>query len=42
MKLSFSVMGCAIAIAAYAPTVVAVNDEPLKDKWAPSEWGADD
>ncbi len=20
----------------------AVNDEPLKDKWAPSEWGADD
>ena len=25
-----------------AGTTWAVNDEPLRDKWAPSEWGADD
>ena len=43
MKLSFSVTVCAaMAMVAHAPTVVAVNDEPLKDKWAPSEWGPDD
>lgn len=43
MKRSYSVTVCAaMAIAAYAPTGVAVNDEPLKDKWAPSEWGPDD
>src|SRR5512134_3708990 len=24
------------------PVALAVNDEPLTDKWAPSEWGPDD
>lgn len=43
MKLSFSLTVCAaMTIAAYSPTGVAVNDEPLKDRWAPSEWGPDD
>ena len=34
---------CAIACAGgFAPGALAVNDEPLRDKWAPSEWGPDD
>jgi kynurenine formamidase len=26
----------------FGSAALAVNDEPLKEKWAPSEWGADD
>ncbi len=41
--LSLSATVCAVAaIAAFAPTAAGVNDEPFKDKWAPSEWGPDD
>jgi kynurenine formamidase len=29
-------------LVAHATVAVAVNDEPLKDRWAPSEWGPDD
>jgi len=32
----------ALLLGAQSPATLAVNDEPLKDKWAPSEWGADD
>jgi kynurenine formamidase len=41
--LSLSATVCAVAaITAFAPTAAGVNDEPFKDKWAPSEWGPDD
>lgn len=37
---SLSIAAMALSV---APAFAAdVNDEPLKDKWAPSEWGADD
>ena len=32
----------ALMIGIYGPSVLAVNDEPLTDNWAPSEWGPDD
>ena len=32
----------AILIGTYGPSTLAVNDEPLTDNWAPSEWGPDD
>ena len=34
--------GVASLLCMYGTAGWAVNDEPLKDKWAPSEWGADD
>ncbi len=38
-----STIACAASmLVAYGPSAVAVNDEPLTDKWAPSEWGPDD
>jgi hypothetical protein len=38
-----SALACAIAISgSYGSGALAVNDEPLTDKWAPSEWGPDD
>jgi kynurenine formamidase len=38
-----SVVACAaLLLGAQSPSVLAVNDEPIKDKWAPSEWGAKD
>lgn len=38
-----SATACAAALlCAYGAAGWAVNDEPLTDKWAPSEWGADD
>lgn len=41
--VSLSATVCAVAaIAAFPPTAAGVNDEPFKDKWAPSEWGPDD
>ena len=36
---------CGLAFMATAPHLFAkkhVNDAPLREKWAPSEWGADD
>jgi kynurenine formamidase len=36
-------LACAAAmLGTYGSAGYAVNDEPLKDKWAPSEWGPDD
>lgn len=36
-------IACAIACAGgFGQAALAVNDEPLRDKWAPSEWGPDD
>jgi kynurenine formamidase len=36
-------LACAVAmLGGHAGLALAVNDEPLKDKWAPSEWGPDD
>ena len=32
----------ALLLGASGGTAVAANDEPLTDKWAPSEWGPDD
>jgi kynurenine formamidase len=38
-----TLLACAAAVlAAYGSVGNAVNDEPLRDKWAPSEWGPDD
>lgn len=38
-----ALLACAAAVlAVYGPAGYAVNDEPLRDKWAPSEWGPDD
>jgi len=38
-----STIACAVLLlGAQSPSVLAVNDEPIKDKWAPSEWGAKD
>ncbi len=38
-----STIACAASmLVAYGSSAVAVNDEPLTDKWAPSEWGPDD
>ena len=38
-----SALACAVAISGvYGGSALAVNDEPLTDKWAPSEWGPDD
>lgn len=34
--------GVASLLCVYGTAGWAANDEPLKDKWAPSEWGADD
>jgi len=34
--------GAAAMLGTYGLAGYAVNDEPLKDKWAPSEWGAND
>ncbi|HEY5636529.1 MAG TPA: cyclase family protein [Burkholderiales bacterium] len=34
--------GAALVAAAWTGSAHAINDEPLRDKWAPSEWGADD
>ncbi|MEW6689976.1 MAG: cyclase family protein [Pseudomonadota bacterium] len=31
-----------VILASFSPAALAVNDEPLTDKWAPSEWGPDD
>ena len=36
------IVGAAAMLGAQSPAVLAVNDEPLKDKWAPSEWGPND
>jgi len=36
MACAFALIGC------FGGTALAVNDEPLRDKWAPSEWGPDD
>jgi len=41
LRLSM-IAGAALVLGAQSPVVRAVNDEPLKDKWAPSEWGAKD
>jgi len=36
-------MACVVAYAGiFGQTAFAVNDEPLRDRWAPSEWGPDD
>ncbi|HEX5612171.1 MAG TPA: hypothetical protein VFX67_05930, partial [Burkholderiales bacterium] len=36
-------IACAIACAGgFGQAALAANDEPLRDKWAPTEWGADD
>jgi len=35
-------LACAIALMAAQGSALAANDEPLRDKWAPSEWGPDD
>lgn len=32
----------AVLLGIFGSAALAVNDEPLKDKWAPSEWGPDD
>jgi kynurenine formamidase len=38
-----SAIACAATmLVTYGPSALAVNDEPLRDKWAPSEWGPDD
>jgi len=38
-----SVIACSVLLlAAQSPSALAVNDEPLTDKWAPSEWGPND
>jgi kynurenine formamidase len=38
-----ALLACTAAmLGAYGSAALAANDEPLKDKWAPSEWGADD
>ena len=38
-----SAIACSVLLlAAQAPSALAVNDEPLTSKWAPSEWGPDD
>jgi len=47
MNLSTKIAGVSLANAALALTLGstgawAVNDEPLTEKWAPSEWGPDD
>ena len=38
-----SALACAVAtLCSHAGLALAVNDEPLRDNWAPSEWGPDD
>jgi kynurenine formamidase len=38
-----TLLACAAAmLGTYGSAGYAVNDEPLNDKWAPSEWGPDD
>ena len=32
----------AVLLAAISSTAMAVNDQPLTEKWAPSVWGPDD
>ena len=36
----FSIVGVSLMSAQQAPT--PVNDKPLTEKWAPTEWGAND
>jgi kynurenine formamidase len=36
------IASAALLLGAQTPAALAANDEPLKDKWAPSEWGAND
>jgi kynurenine formamidase len=39
----FYAPACALALAIGSiPAALATNDEPLTERWAPSEWGADD
>jgi hypothetical protein len=41
--LRLSAIACAVLLlGAQSPSAHAVNDEPLTDKWAPSEWGPND
>jgi hypothetical protein len=38
-----ALLALAIAVSLAAPAgAQGVNDDPFKEKWAPSEWGADD
>ena len=41
VKLSAAASAFAVAVALSGPAAAA-NDEPLTEKWAPSEWGKDD
>ncbi len=36
------ILGAALWGPAMAQEAMAVNDEPLTENWAPSEWGPDD
>jgi kynurenine formamidase len=38
----FGLALAAVSFAFFPPAALAANDEPLRDKWAPSEWGKDD
>ncbi len=36
------ILGSALSGSALAQQAMAVNDQPLAENWAPSEWGPDD
>ena len=41
-RTSLHRFGAAMLMAAISSSVLAVNDAPLTEKWAPSVWGPDD
>ncbi len=40
--ITLPLVGAVALLAMTADTALAVNDQPLTEKWAPSEWGPDD